>query len=36
MQNPATASAASTIGWYIGLKPFAHPPIATVSIIGQV
>eukprot|EP00197_Chlamydomonas_leiostraca_P014447 CAMPEP_0202859992 /NCGR_PEP_ID=MMETSP1391-20130828/1884_1 /ASSEMBLY_ACC=CAM_ASM_000867 /TAXON_ID=1034604 /ORGANISM="Chlamydomonas leiostraca, Strain SAG 11-49" /LENGTH=1190 /DNA_ID=CAMNT_0049539111 /DNA_START=105 /DNA_END=3677 /DNA_ORIENTATION=- len=35
-QNPATAATADSLSWFIGLKSFPHPTIATVSVLGQV
>lgn len=36
LKTPATAPLADQLSWYIGLKTFAHPTIATVSVLGQV
>lgn len=35
-QDPATRGLAESLVWSVGLKTFAHPTIATVSVLGQV
>ncbi len=36
MQDARYTSIAKNLSWSVGLKTFAHPAIATVSVLGQV
>ena len=36
MQTPALSVYAEALTWDVGLKTFAHPTIATTSVLGQV
>ncbi len=36
MQNPATRSLASTLGWNVLFTVFPHPTLSSVSIISRV